>query len=339
MFPPPPRCLNRGNRHVGASARAKRDVSNREVRERRNEMRIVQFIHPRQEFPVSETNSELRADGRYDVAWNTGRHCRRLVKHLGDYVDDNGVLQQNAELTFWTEWEGPTVATRLNSVRDAIHAWYLHEIQHPVVPAGMENTRRDCCDDSDDSDDGCGDGLQNTDPCVFGDTFKYSNCQQSSNGVLRKLGAGSLILFVSRIQREYYLDTVFVTQAGVDYTTNHVNNIVCSDQYRDLTLKRLPLGRNFTFYRGVGFTADCPVYSFVPSRRYTGDVTDYIRCRLDAEAINRVAGCEVFSLGLTQKFKCTVADPQLVREVWTEIGQQIREQEFVKAIHFGWPQP
>ena len=304
-----------------------------------NEMRIVQFIHPRQEFPVSDTNSELRPDGRYNVAWNTGRHCRRLVKHPGDYVDGDGVLQQNAELTFWTEWEGPTVATRLNSVRDMIHARYLHEVQHPVVPAGMENTRRECCDDSDDSDDGCGDGLLNTDPCVFGDTFKYSNCQQASNGVLRKLGAGSLILFVSRIQGEYYLDTAFLTGRGIDYTTNQANAIDCSTQYRDLTLNRLSLGKNFTFYRSVGFATDTPVYSFVPAKVYTGNATDYLRCRLDSEEINRVTGYEVFSLGLTQKFKSTVADLRLVQNVWSEIDRQIRVQGFVKATHFGWPQP
>lgn len=300
-------------------------------------MHIIQFIHPGIEFPVSDTNAEMRADGRYNVHWNTGKHYRRLVKHYGDYVDVGGVCQ-NAELSFWTEWEGPTTATRLaDTVRDAIHARYQHTIQCPAVPEDMLNTRRERCDDN--NNDECEEGLQNTDPCIFGDSFKYCCCQQSENGMLRWLEAGSLILFVSRILGEYYLDTVFVTGRGIEYLTDMTNAIVCSHQYRDLTLDRLPLGRNYTFYRGVGFAADAPIYSFVPSKIYAGAADDNGRCRLDVAGINGVVGCEAFSPRLTQKFKCTVADRDLIQNVWNEVVRQVRDGGFVPGVRFGWPRP
>ena len=54
-------------------------------------MLIVQFIHPGREFPVSDTNSEIRDDGRYEVRWSTEpSHYRRCFERFrnesGDYV-------------------------------------------------------------------------------------------------------------------------------------------------------------------------------------------------------------------------------------------------------------
>ena len=297
-------------------------------------MHVIQFIHPGKEFPVSETNSAILPDGRYEVGWNTEKHHRRLVKHIGSYVDNDGVLCRNFDLVFWTEWEGPTVATRLDVARDELHARYVHEVQYPTVPEGMDDVRREC---DDNLDDNCEDGLLNTDPCVFGDTFKYSNCQQSKEGVLRWLENGSLIIFVSRIQGEYYLDTVFVTKSGLEYETDSVDTINCSQQYRKLTLDRLPTGRSYTFYRCQEFTDNNQIFSFVPAKTLTGDEADYVRCRLDITAINNVAGCHAFGAELKQKFKCTIASVNLNQSIWSEIVRQIRNQGFVLGVHFDWP--
>jgi len=52
--------------------------------------------------------------------------------------------------------------------------------------------------------------LQNTDPFVFGGEFRYSWCLQPSRRSLRDLDMGSVILFGSRVNWKFVLDTVFV---------------------------------------------------------------------------------------------------------------------------------
>lgn len=51
---------------------------------------------------------------------------------------------------------------------------------------------------------------QDTDPFVFGERFRYGNCQQPSSTTLKNLEPGSLILFASTQGGKHLLDTVFV---------------------------------------------------------------------------------------------------------------------------------
>ncbi|MGK4002197.1 hypothetical protein WMF31_06205 [Sorangium sp. So ce1036] len=65
---------------------------------------------------------------------------------------------------------------------------------------------------------------QNTDPFVFGDTFLYSCCKQvrrnGSATLLRKLQRGDVILFGSRLDGRFVLDTVFVVARSEIFETN-----------------------------------------------------------------------------------------------------------------------
>jgi len=301
--------------------------------------KIVQFIHPGREFPVGETNATIRDVGRFDVDWSREpSHYRRLVKHAGSYRNSSGLLQQG-ELAFWTEWEGPTVAMRIGGARGRISARFIHNVCYPIVPEDVGVERERCCAAC--GDDVCGDGLLNTDPCVFGNTFKYSNCQQAENGVLRHLEIGSLILFMSRIDGQYYLDTAFIVgQEGVPYSTNKAHLLDCSQEYRALTLDRLSANRNFTFYRGAvvaGSDDANPLFSFVPAREWTGNVDACGRCRLDIGSLNESVHADVFSHGLTQKFKSYDADMNAIQNVWQEVVAQVTSQGFVLGVHFDWP--
>lgn len=302
-------------------------------------MLIVQFIHPGKEFPVSDTNSEIRDDGKYDVRWSTEpSHYRRLVKHQGTYVNDADGVAQEGELAFWTEWEGPTVATKMDRVSGCVLARYSHRVQYPIVPQCAENAHgcgnqvSEACVEGDDY------GLLNTDPCAFGRTFKYALCQQSEKGVLRHLNKDDLIAFVSRINGGYYLDTMFVVDSGkVDYRTGD-SRVACSDEYRVLTLDRVSAGLNFTFYRGKRFTnLRNEPFSFVPARMCNSDLDIRDRCRLDIDAINRCANTDLFSSGLKQKFKVEKINQDLGLNVWNEIVRQVVAQGFVLGVHFDWP--
>ena len=55
--------------------------------------------------------------------------------------------------------------------------------------------------------------LQNTDPYVFGERFRYSNCRQNTKkGPLptQRLATGSVIPFGSGLDGEFVLDTAMV---------------------------------------------------------------------------------------------------------------------------------
>jgi len=302
-------------------------------------MKIVQFIHPGHEFPVSDVNSECRDDGEFDVMWSTEQsHHRRLVRHHGSYVDDRGT-EQTGDLAFWTEWEGPTVASKIFGARGRVLSHFVHKVKHPTLPGGAGILQGRCgnVDCSCPADD---DGPLNTDPCVFGNSFKYALCQQSEGGVLRTLEDGSLIFFVSRIAGTYYLDTTFaVGTERIDYSSDNTAVVDCSDEYRALTLDRIPCGQQFTFYRGKRFAnmQDIP-FSFTPAKIWRNDASVGVRCCLDVNGINAVAGTEVFSVGLKQKFKTTDANQDVIRNVWNEIVQQVRRNGFVLGVHFPMPQ-
>lgn len=292
-------------------------------------MHIIQFIHPGPEFPINDRNSQLLNNGKRAVQWSTEpNHYRRLVRHHGSFVDANGVIN-DGEVAFWTEWEAHTIATRFGRAVSRLHAKYYHEIQTLIVPQGVGN-RVNCRA-------GANNGLLNTDPCVFGRTFKYALCQQHENGVLRSLAENSLILFLSRIQGTYYLDTLFVVGESRDYTTGSANNIICSNEYRTLTLDRLSKGQNFTFYRGKRYPQCHTLFSFTPAKVWSNDDDVRARCPLNLQAINQIARRDIFSTRLTQGFKATISNANLVSRVWNEIVRQVRQNQFVLGSHFSMP--
>ena len=298
-------------------------------------MHIVQFIHSWNEhvFPLVEQEP----DGRFRVPWNCGKHCRRLVKHFGNYVDGNQLKQ--GTLTFWTEWEAQTFATDMRKLKG--EAKFIHEVRYPMIPHGNINTHGDCVTNRNNHTPTA---LQNTDPCVFGCSFKYSNCLQSQKRrhVFQNLEEGSMIVFVSRHSDQWYLDTVLVTRGdGVPYVTPASNMIACSQTYRNLTLDRLTQGRNHYFYRGmtpvsVDVVRD-GIFSYTPARKYSGEIDDLKRCCLDLQGINAVLGRNIFSISKPQGHKPIEADADLVRRIWCEIKDQVTEQEFVLGVHFDWP--
>ena len=138
----------------------------------KDKMCAVQFMHSGNEFPVLNCKRtappQKLSDGIYDVSWSTEEsHHRRLVQSAGWYVDENG-RHKKGNLVFWTEWEAATVARQIGTAKDFFKANFVHVAKKPVALSGVGV---------------CGSGnanrcplYLNTDPCVFGKTFKYSNC-------------------------------------------------------------------------------------------------------------------------------------------------------------------
>ena len=302
-------------------------------------MRIAQFMHPGAEFHVNRNQVQ--------VSWNTGRHHRRLLRHTGEYVDGNNAAHEG-DLCFWNEYEAPTIATAITQTHTGYdYAHHYHRIVTPIPPLPNRPVHPDqeCC--------------SNTDPCVFGQTFKYSNCQQVPNGDLWNLPQGSLILFGSHHAGLFYLDTVFVTgDAGIQYSVPISNPLpfTTSNEYKTVTLDNLTPHRNkrgvnidkFMFYRGklpsvngAGQVAEDDMFSFTPARGFNS--TNYNeRCKIDLAALNarfqRVNGWRNFSLMLPQKHKMIVLNAAQgdVVAVWQAVRNEVIRSSFMLGYHFPW---
>lgn len=304
---------------------------------------IVQFIHPGLERPVEYSGREpvlvpwVGSSSRNEENTCSGKrrgcsprekgskssydgHSRRLVIHDGEFVNEKG-NKEFGKLAFWTEWEAETKATRMPNPSDSFSAKWRHTVVSPLKASKI--------------------GRQNTDPCVFGKSFKYCCCQQRPNGMMEKLAPGSLIVFGSHFKGKFVVDTVFVTSADGDpYESGACKQLKVSGDYRELTLKRLGNGDKLKFYRGKTFQSESDPFSFVPAKLFRADdATCGKRFILDVSAINALltGNTRQFSPTLTQKFKVIQAERQTVFAVWSEILRQVRENGFVPAVHFDWP--
>ena len=271
------------------------------------------------------------SDNAKEERW-TADHSRRLVVHKGKYIDDDG-KRISGDLAFWTEWEACSIAYAMPKGAQSTDARWFHRVVTPLGNAGEHRI--------------------NTDPCVFGSSFKYALCQQHMNGetndvLLRHLAPGSIILFGSRFvnRQEFVLDTVFVVgSVRACYGEKTKNNLEVSDEYRELTLNRFSNGflKN-TFYRGATFisSAGAKPYSFVPAKPFVpGDSRCGKRFVLDLAALNRhLRGTsEQFNpeSGKTQGFYAIKGTPEISRSVWQEIVRQVRAAGFVPGTSFDWP--
>ena len=349
MFSAPLRCLNEENDTLRLVLAPRVSACERQAREKarilmstivKDTLCVVQFMHSGNEFLVSKCkltpSPSARTDGSLEVPWSREmNHFRRLVRHDGWYVDKSGNYK-NGDLAFWTEWEAVTIARPFGMDKDFFKAHFVHEVQCPPTVSGAAHCGEGSCD------------YLNTDPCVFGDTFKYSN-YQSARGILRRMKPGSLVVFGSykkdkqRNKEVFCLDTVFVVgDVAVDYSTNSVNSIQTSGLYKDLTLRRLPPEKNFTFYRGTTCRQKVnlknALFSFTPAKICDGVCVPRERCVLDdIRGLNEHLSTAVFSKG-RQGFHSEEANQDEIKAVWDDIVQQVTEQGFVLGVHFDWPQ-
>jgi hypothetical protein len=210
---------------------------------------LVHFPHPGTEHNPGTVSRQ---------PWNTGEHRRKFLRTSGRYVAANGSLVE-AQVAFWGEWEAPSYIVSRWAKKDELPS-FLHDPvwEDPTIPGFR----------------------QNTDPWVFGDCFRYSNCHQLNQIGLRRLAAGSVILFGSSLGvhsefgPRFVLDTVFVigTQSHVFSPADPPKT---EEAFRICSVDALGTGvdatTKFTLYRGA--TYEAPInntYSFIPCRRVDG---------------------------------------------------------------------
>jgi hypothetical protein len=256
---------------------------------------IVNYIKGRESNPGIDFHSYDRQQVRDEgiMPWNDGAHFRKFMKAPGRYVKNlSSELSEECNITFWGEWEPATPFSTItypnskpaDNLIEKIRSKGRPQFLHEVYKLKKET----------------GDYLQNTDPCVFGENFYYTNCKMT--GQMRQLNKGDIILFGTSGKKDketgtkyMELDTVFVIADKVEITKKDYPAFKdFSDEkyeyFRNSVLEKIferkskRLGnyyviddsKKFIIYKGA--TYDCPVngmYSFVPCKNYSNNQNEY----------------------------------------------------------------
>ena len=101
--------------------------------------------------------------------WSTNpKNRRKFLRSPGRYVAPDGSPAE-APLAFWAEWEAPSYVVQRWPEEDALPRFLQEPRWERPTIKGFR---------------------QNTDPWVFGDCFRYSNCHQLNQNGLRNLASG-----------------------------------------------------------------------------------------------------------------------------------------------------
>ena len=275
------------------------------------DLKVIQFVHPGFEYSGREYVGDRKKRSGV-MPWKDGGsiHNRKFMWSLGSAVDlDTNQEHEQVGLTFWGEWEGPSLFWKVESpgkpVPSVVHA--------PFRPAACPTT-----------------SVQNTDPMVFGDAFIYSNCMQGQYKALQGAPPGSLILF-GRYAREdgppsFSLDTCLVVDRVQKLSTAPFDEQSYGEDLLDDAVLRALYSEGFEgelhIHFGRGRDADTP-FSFFPAQISEGEPSLFARPELEP----RGALEGVVSPGNMQGIKVThgLTTPQR-DAIWNEVGEQVGAQ-------------
>jgi hypothetical protein len=285
---------------------------------------FVHFPHP---------GREHNPGGKSWQPWNTTtKHRRKFLCSPGRYVTADGSLVE-ASLAFWGEWEAPSYVLERWPEEGELPRF----LQEPVWEYPTFSGPR-----------------QNTDPWVFGDCFRYSNCKQAAQKSLQTLPSGSVILFGSTLGLpsengpRFVLDTVFVVgEQPQRFTPSNPPNT--DEAFRVCTIESLTMGGDVNTCGGNGFCADtnasfalyscatyeAPVnemYSFVPCRRTDRENVRFARpaLSLPVEFVNPYSWQSPKGAG-------TPLSPRKIQELWATVRKQVLAAECLIGVHFRTP--
>ena len=246
--------------------------------------KIVILNHP---FPERNIHKYLIEEGdknRGKISWIEESskykklpHARKYLITSGHYINKDEELIKDKEIGFWGEWEAPSKFIK-NSDNTVFEPKYFH------YPVKLDKKDNPYC--------------INTDPCVFGSNFVYSNCRQNTtvarNTQLKNLEPGDMIIFggFKKKNNKFVLliDTVFVVKYMAQDFKNHSKvsknfrdiNIYKNDSYikveipswyNYLTSSSISTTLTYTLYLGANYEDkfNDKLYSFFPCKPYEGN--------------------------------------------------------------------
>lgn len=303
---------------------------------------FVQFPHPGREHQPDRKDGKL--DGKNGKSWNRGAHKRTFVKNPGRYVDPDTRQLREDELVFWCEWEPEADLVQTIDSPSPVGPNHIFEPYY-VMPESYQ-------------------GLQNTDPFVFGDQFYYTWCKQKTNygrsrTQLACLEIGSLILFGSRLNWKFVLDTVFVVDRWIDHERENYKQVlkreipqayaevtiapayqehfpgskVCGSSKADPDMEASNCGPGLPNRLYFGATYDRPyagMYSFFPCLPYGTHSNGFARPQITLP--------DVITDGLNQSFKATSLDQSTITSLWNNIVDQVDSQGVMLGVWAAMPE-
>ncbi len=269
-----------------------------------DELCFVQFPHPGPEHEPHQ--GDLKC-------WNTGDHRRKFVVNPGRYLDAEGHLQQG-DLTFWCEWEPPSEVVKRFSDPSPLRPRYLyHPFWYEPEP---------------------GRWLQNTDPFVFGDCFRYTVCRQYRDGrptKMQHLAPGSLILFGSRLRSRFVIDTVFVVDRWIDYDHPAALEGLVPPAYETITINRIDIAR-YRLYTGATFEQPYHgMFSFVPCLPHTEAARGFARPTIILPGLVS----DLLAMNFRRRVQPNV---DAMKQIWDEVVRQVKEQGLMLGIATTMPE-
>ena len=270
---------------------------------------IIQLNHPGNQKTYVLGKGYQKVNDLIIREWNNDpQHYRKFIKNSGDYLQNLNSKPHKNSLLFWGEWEG-------NS-EFAPFAGGLGFPDGTHIPFHSILIR----------------GIQNTDPYVFGEYFKYAICSQT--GVMCNLLSDSLILFGTTKDIGFELDTVFVVrnhESAQNVYLNKASNYTLI--YREETLEQL--GQTYygpnpsmynKIYRGQTWCENQDYFSFVPCK------------------VNDGIGFKKVLLPIPPMGKQKVGHPYQQfsklnhNQLWRYIVDEVLRQGFYLGIRFDEPQ-
>jgi hypothetical protein len=278
---------------------------------------FVQFMHP---------GNEHGADTAGLKCWNTGLHRRKFIRIEGEYVETPTDQPRSSEVVFWGEWEPESTVEPINDpIPNGPHWIHRPFYVKPDTywPADEANP------------------LQNTDPFVFGDCFRYTLCRQwrsatNRPSLLRDLEPGSLILFGSSKGGAFVVDTVFVTDQGTRHNHDSWPTLLADlpETYVDVTMRA-------TYAWGPG--AELRLYSGSTQHEHPNSMFSFVPC-LPAEAGARgfarpsISLDDLINPNLKMGFKARRGlSDSTVRDLWQRVTDQVLREDLALGTQFAMP--
>lgn len=304
---------------------------------------IVIFYHPGGEHHVSPAMLKKGI-----MPWsNLPGHHRKFLEAKGDSIQNGVLSSQLTQLRFWGEWEPDSYVQELSigSSPRFLHTPFLRD-PLPNLPSYASNAcgTKPACG----TEPMCGaqavtqNRLQNTDPFVFGDSFLYSNCQQiTKKGKptgMTQLEIGSIILFGSRVNGNFALDTVFVVGDKKPYTPQNMSNDLAGFVPSDYPqIMQLSGTQKYVCYKGATYSNHCNgMYSFVPCKISNGKNVGFSRAVLTPADFQSCNMSHILSDRQTQGRKITEVNGHEAKQVWDSVRLAILKQNFLEGFNFQW---
>ena len=291
---------------------------------------IVQFTHPGAEHQPDKNNI-------HHTSWNkkiskNGKingHKRKFLLSTGSYVK-NGTLEED-NLVYWGEWEPPSHVKPLIERPNKYFPTWLHE---PYLPEELLEHPRNFKI------------YHNTDPCIFGEYFRYFICKQfkpknQKPTKLSQLDKGSIILFGSTANQNkadafFQLDTVFVVSDYIEYDVADPNALSSEKIYRNYVFKMAfpePFDNSLKLrmYKGASFENPFEgMYSFSPSQIWDERKLGFPRVPL------KNMPSDYINPNLNTAPKITNTSIVKVKEFWESIVQASRSAGCVEGVKFSY---